>query len=97
VFIFSDMSKLDLISYAMQSTGGAVEDARIMHYRVKQLTIHSDPQMPVLADGVLLAQGTVSALVHPHALAVIVGVAGAAMGGQSIGSSAIDREVVSNG
>jgi len=28
VFIFSDMSKLDLISYAMQSTGGGAEDTR---------------------------------------------------------------------
>ena len=47
VFVFSDMSKLDLISYAMQSTGGGIEDARIKHYRVKRLAIQSDPQMPV--------------------------------------------------
>ena len=43
MFVFSDMSKLDLISYAMQSTGGAVEDARIKHYRVKRLTIQFGP------------------------------------------------------
>jgi diacylglycerol kinase (ATP) len=97
VFVFSDMSKLDLISYAMQSTGGAAEDARIKHYRVKQLTIHSDPQMPVLADGILLGGGSVTALVHPRALAVMVGAAGAAMGGQPVASPPNDREVVSNG
>jgi diacylglycerol kinase (ATP) len=97
VFVFSDMSKLDLISYAMQSTGGGAEDARIKHYRVKQLTIRSDPPMPVLADGVLLAQGSVTALVHPHALAVMVGAADAAMGGQPVAAPALDREVVSHG
>ena len=93
VFVFSDMSKLDLISYAMQSTGGAVEDGRVKHYRVRQLTIHSDPQMPVLADGVLLNQGVVTALVRPHALAVMAGTASAGVGDQSAASPAIDREV----
>jgi len=97
VFVFSDMSKLDLISYAMQSTGGGAEDARIKHYRVKQLTIRSDPPMPVLADGVLLAQGSVTALVHPRALAVMVGAANAVMGGQPVAAPALDREVVSHG
>ena len=97
VFVFSDMSKLDLISYAMQSTGGGAEDARIKHYRVKQLTIRSEPPMPVLADGVLLAQGSVTALVHPRALAVMVGCADAALGDQPVAAPALDREVVSHG
>jgi len=96
VFVFSDMSKLDLISYAMQSTGGAVEDAHIKHYRVKRLKIHSDPPMPVLADGVLLDQGPVTVLVHPRALTVMVGAADATMGGQPVVSPAIDRELVSH-
>lgn len=97
VFVFSDMSKLDLISYAMQSTGGGAEDARIKHYRVKQLTVRSEPPMPVLADGVLLAQGSVTALVHPHALAVMVGCVDAALGDQPVAAPALDREVVSHG
>ena len=83
VFVFSDMSKLDLISYAMQSTSGAIEDTRVKHYRVKQLKIHSDPPMPVLADGMLLDPGPVTALVHPRALAVMGGAANTAMGEQS--------------
>lgn len=97
VFVFSDMSKLDLISYAMQSTAGAVEDARIKHYRVKRLKIHSDPLMPVLADGVLLDQGPVTVLVHPRALTVMVGAADAMIGGRPEASPAKDREVVSHG
>jgi diacylglycerol kinase family enzyme len=97
VFIFADMSKLNLISYAMQSAGGGVEDDRIRHYRVKRLTIHSDPPMPVLADGVLLEQGPVTAMIHPRALAVMVGTTDAATGEQPVTSPADDREVVSHG
>jgi diacylglycerol kinase family enzyme len=82
VFVFSDMSKLDLISYAVQSTSGAVEDARIKHYRVKRVMIRSDPPMPVLADGMSLNQGSVTASVHPRALAVIGGAVNTAMGEQ---------------
>jgi diacylglycerol kinase (ATP) len=80
VFVFSDMSKLDLIFYAMQSTGGAIEDARVRHYRVKRLKIHSDPPMPVLADGMLLGPGLVTASVHSRALAIMGGAANTAMG-----------------
>lgn len=83
VFVFSDMSKLDLISYAVQSTGGAVEDDRIKHYRVKRVNIHSDPPMPVLADGMLLDPGPVTAEVHPRALAIMGGAANTAMGEKS--------------
>ncbi len=93
VFVYSDMSQMDLISHAMQSIGGAaVEDARIQHYRVRHLKIHSDPPMPVLADGVLLDLGPVTALVRPRALTVM---AGAGIGEQPVASPAIDGEGVS--
>ena len=91
------MTKLDLISYAMQSTGGGIEDARIKHYRVKRLAIQSDPQMPVLADGMLLEQGPVTAVVHSHTLAVMAGAADVAMGERPIPLPAVDGEVVTNG
>ena len=83
VFVFSDMSKLDLISYAMQSASGAIEDTRVKHYRVKRLKIHSDPTMPVLADGMLLDPGSVTAQVHPHAIAIMGGAANTAIGEHS--------------
>ncbi len=35
VFTFSDMSKLNMLSYAMLSRGGIVKDAGIKHYRAK--------------------------------------------------------------
>jgi YegS/Rv2252/BmrU family lipid kinase len=84
IFVFSDMSKLNLISYAVQSTGGAVEDARVKHYHIKRVNIYSDPPMPVLADGVLLDPGPVTAQVHPRALAIMGGAANTTMGERSI-------------
>jgi diacylglycerol kinase family enzyme len=97
VFVFSDMSKLDLISYAMQSTGGGMEDARIKHYQVKRLAIQSDPQMPVLADGMLLEQGRVTAVVHANSLTIMAGEADVALGERTIALPVMDGEVVSNG
>lgn len=94
VFVFSDMSKLDLISYAVQSTGGAVEDARIKHYRVKRLTIRSKPSMPVLADGMPLDQGSVTAQVHSRALAVMGGAINSAMGEEPQRHSQKPKKVV---
>ena len=88
VFVFSEMSKLDLISMAMQSAGGPVEDAHVKHYRVRQLNVKSDPLMPVLADGIILQQGAVTVDVHPRALAVIAGESGPAIDNQKAQSEA---------
>jgi diacylglycerol kinase (ATP) len=74
VLVFSDMSHLDLIGYTMQSLAGAVvEDSRIKHYHVQRVTVHSDPAMLSLADGIPLGQGPVTAVVRPHALTVMAG------------------------
>ncbi len=97
VFVFSDMTKLDLISYAMQSAGGAVEDPRIKHYRARRLTIQSDPQMPVLADGVLLEPSTITALVRYGALAVMVGATDDLMQGPSVPTLTSEPDGPTNG
>jgi len=73
VFTFSDMSKINMISFAMLSRGALLEDADNQHYRAKQLKIVSDPPMSVLADGVLLGQGAISIQIHPRALTVMAG------------------------
>ncbi len=62
-----------MISYAMLSQIGHFEDIGIKHYRVKHVNIHSNPHMPVLADGILLGEGSISVHIHPHALAVMAG------------------------
>src|SRR5512141_323541 len=67
VFTFSDMNKLNMISYAMLSQIGFSADVGIQHYRVKHAKIRSVPRMPVLADGTLLGEGSLSVHVHPRA------------------------------
>ena len=73
VFTFSDVNKLNMISYAMLSQIGFMEDIGIKHYRVRQVRIRSVPSMPVLADGVLLGEGSLSVHIRPRALAVMAG------------------------
>jgi diacylglycerol kinase (ATP) len=73
VFTFSDMSKLNMLSYAVLSRGGLVEDVGIKHYRTKHATIVSKPRMPVLADGIVLGQGSLSVHVHARVLRVMAG------------------------
>jgi len=90
VFTFSDMTKLNMISYAMLSRGGLVEDVGIKHYSAKRITIVSDPQMPALADGINLNQeGPLTFVIHPHALRVI---AGAQLTGQPAAAVIADAE-----
>ena len=87
VFTFSDMSKINMVSFAMLSHTGPLEAAGVKHYRARHLSIVSDPPMPVLADGTLLspAGGERAALptkhsststsihIHPRALTVMAG------------------------
>jgi len=80
LFIYSDMGKLDLIAYVMQSTGGGATDDRIQHHRIKHVVIESEPSIAVLADGVPLGEGRVIVQVHPRALSVMAGPAPVAPG-----------------
>jgi diacylglycerol kinase (ATP) len=90
IFTFSDMSKLNMLSHAMLSRGGSLEEAGIKHYRAKHVTIASNPQMPVLADGTQLGQGSLSVHVHPRALRVM---AGTELTGQSATVVVIDPKL----
>jgi diacylglycerol kinase (ATP) len=94
VFTFSDMSKLNMISYAMLSQLGLGEDIGIQHYRVKNVKIRSIPHMPVLADGLLLGEGSLSVQIHPRALTVM---AGSAFTRQLAISELADSKVTLNG
>jgi YegS/Rv2252/BmrU family lipid kinase len=93
VFTFSDMSKLNMLSYAMLSRGGLVKDAGIKHYRAKHIKIHSIPRMPVLADGTLLGEGSLSVHIHPRALTVM---AGSALTGQLDAAKLTDSKAAVN-
>jgi diacylglycerol kinase (ATP) len=73
IFTFSDTSKLQLISSAMLSQVGFVEDNGIKHFRVKHMKVQTIPRMPVLADGIKLGEGSFSVQIHPRALRVMAG------------------------
>ena len=57
----------------MFSQNGSAENIDIKHYRVRHVQIHSIPRMPVLADGLLLGEGSLSVHVHSRALTVMTG------------------------
>lgn len=73
VFVFSDMTKLHLISFALRSLAGNVDQESIKHFRVKQLKLDSQPAMKIMADGVELGSGAARIEVLPKALTVITG------------------------
>ena len=73
VFLFSDMSKLSMITYVVLSPEGLPQDAGHKLYRAKHIRVVSDPQMSVLADGVLMGQGAFSVQIHPRTLNVMAG------------------------
>jgi len=75
VLLFADLSKMDLLGYAIQvvRAGGGPEDERIQHYRVRRVDIDTNPTMPVMADGLALGEGPLRISVRRHTLAVMVG------------------------
>jgi diacylglycerol kinase (ATP) len=94
VFTFSDITKLNMISFAMLNQIGLIEDIGIKHYRARQVKIRSIPHMPVLADGLLLGKGSLSVHIHPRALTVM---AGSALTGASSGIRTIDSKLAIDG
>lgn len=71
VFLFSNLTKLDLIGYAVQAVGGAPTDPRIQHFHVRNLEMRTNPRMPVMADGIDLGEGPLRVSVQRHGLAVM--------------------------
>ncbi|HSB66964.1 MAG TPA: diacylglycerol kinase family protein [Anaerolineales bacterium] len=75
VLLFANLSKMDLISYAVQAAipGGGPEDERIQHYHVHRIDIVTHPAMPVMVDGLVLGEGPLRISMQRHVLAVMVG------------------------
>jgi diacylglycerol kinase family enzyme len=74
VLLFADLSKMDLLGYAVQvaRAGGGPEDERIQHYHVRRVVVDTNPAMPVMADGLALGEEPLRISVRRHALAVVV-------------------------
>jgi diacylglycerol kinase (ATP) len=75
VLLFADLSKMDLLGYAVQAAraSGGPEDERIQHYHVRRVDIDTNPAMPVMVDGLSLGEGPLRMRVQRRALAVMVG------------------------
>jgi YegS/Rv2252/BmrU family lipid kinase len=72
VFVYSDLNKRELIGQVLQSSS-ALPDTRIQRFRAKKVVIKTKPAMPVMADGVLLGDGSVTIMLHPQRLRVMAG------------------------
>lgn len=73
VFVYANLSKLDLLGSAIQLTSGN-PDSRILRYRARRISITSDPPMSIMADGVMLGEGSVTVTLEPRSLSLIAGV-----------------------
>ena len=74
VLFFADLSKMELLDYAVQTTGRGdnLEDERIQHFHVRRVEVFTNPAMPVMADGLALGEGEIQISVKRHTLAVMV-------------------------
>jgi len=74
VLLFADLSKMDLLGYAIQAAraGGGPEDDRIQHFHVHRVDIDTNPAMPVMVDGLALGEGPLHISMQRHILAVMV-------------------------
>ena len=71
VFIFTELSKINLVSYALRSMAGDVQDKALQHYRAREITIDPQPSVATIADGFQLTDGRLSVKIKPRALRVI--------------------------
>jgi diacylglycerol kinase (ATP) len=73
LIVFSELSKIELISNVFQMADGESKDPRVQRFQVAHVEIHTDPEMPVQADGSQIGDGSVKISVQPKALTVITG------------------------
>jgi len=77
--VYADLSKMDLLGSVIQSATGGAEDQRILRYKVRRVTVDTNPPMPVIVDGFPLENtGRVRLSVRRLALNIVAAPAGAA-------------------
>jgi len=76
IFVFAELSKINLVSYALRSMAGNTGNETVQHYSAKEITIDPSPPVSIIADGFQLTEGKLSVKIHPRALGVIAGING---------------------
>ena len=72
IALFPNTSKAEMLAYNAEATNeGHTDDAKILRYRAHKLKIKANPDLEVMADGVMLGKGTVKIKVLPGAVRVI--------------------------
>ncbi len=73
IFLYDGLSKLDLLVEGFTVAREGATDSRVQRLRAQRLTLHSDPPLPILVDGVRLGEGPVTLQMHQQALYVMAG------------------------
>jgi len=74
VLFFADLNKLDILGSIVKGIGlNTADDPRIQRYKVRKITIDTEPPMPILIDNVTLGEGAVHIEVKRRAFQVMTG------------------------
>jgi diacylglycerol kinase (ATP) len=71
VFVFTELSKVGLLNYAIRYLSGEINDETVKHFRVQRVKITTHPPMGANADGQPLRSGPLYIKVQPAALRVM--------------------------
>ncbi len=71
VFVFTELSKIGLLNYAIRYLSGEINDETVKHFRVRRVKISTLPQMGTNADGRPLPASQIRIKVQPEALRVM--------------------------
>jgi diacylglycerol kinase (ATP) len=74
VLFFSDLTKTEIIGTLMKGIGvDTPDDPRIKRYKVRKITIDTQPPMPIIIDNLNIGEGKISIEVKRRALTVMTG------------------------
>ena len=71
IFVFTELSKVGLLNYAIRYLSGEINDETVKHFRVRRAKISTLPQMGANADGRPLPASQIRVKVQPEALRVM--------------------------
>ena len=73
LLIFADVSKVNLIGHVIKksSVNEQEDDPRIQHFRVRKVTIETQPSMPIMVDSIDIGEGSVQIEILKKVLTVM--------------------------